>query len=247
VSTLPHLEGEHVRRGELPVKISMEPILSGAPYAYETVVSDDADGFFAVWACDAGVYPRVKDRRGSFMYILEGDATITDQDGTEHLLTADSVIVLPYGWIGQWDIRTTIRKVYLHSTPVPPFRDGVRPSAFLAADGVLGPLPDGGAVVFDGPDGQCLVQEIPVGDHRVAADDRARFLFVMSGAGSVADGVSGGVSGDVSGDDGEKRQLAAGDVLALPSGWSGLLSVSAPMRRFDVITTPASSSPGERS
>lgn len=223
MTTLAYLDGKHVRQGELPVEISMEPMVSGAPFAYEVVVSDDRDGFFAVWACDAGVYPRVKDHRGSFMYILEGEATITDRDGVSHELTADSAIVLPYGWAGQWDIRRTIRKVYLHSTPVPPFRDGVQPSAFLAAGGVLGPLPDGGAVVFDGPDGRCLIQELPVGEHRIGADGHARFLFVTAGAGSI-----GG------------RHLREGDLLALPSGWAGVLSVTAPMRRFDVITTPAS-------
>ncbi|MBU2667216.1 DUF861 domain-containing protein [Actinoplanes bogorensis] len=224
MSTLPHLDGEHVRKGELPVEISMEPIISGVPFAYEVVVSDDADGFFAVWACDAGVYPRVKDRRGSFMYILEGDATITDQDGTEHVLTADSVIVLPYGWAGQWDIRRTIRKVYLHSTPVAPFRDGVQPSAFLSTEPTLS---GGNAVVFDGPDGHCQVHDLPIGDQRVEADGQARFLFVMSGTGSVT------------GDDGTTRPLTDGDVIALPSGWSGTFTVTSPMRRFDVRTTPA--------
>ncbi|MBM2619382.1 DUF861 domain-containing protein [Actinoplanes sp. LDG1-06] len=208
MSPLPYLDGEHVRRGELPVEISMEPIVSGVPFAYEIVVSDDADGFFAVWACDAGVYPRVKDKRGSFMYILEGDATITDQDGTQHLLTADSVIVLPYGWTGQWDIRETIRKVYVHTTPVPPFRDGVQPSAFLGAEGVLGSLPE---VVFDGPDGQCLVRDVPIGDHTLSKS----FLFVMSGAGSI-----------------DGRALGEGDVLAVPTG---VLTVTAPMRLFEVI------------
>lgn len=215
-----YLDGKHVRQGPLPVEISMEPIVEGAPFAYEIVVSDDRDGFFAVWACDAGVYPRVKDRRGSFMYILEGDATITDQDGTRHHLTADSVVVLPYGWAGQWDIRRTIRKVYLHSTPVAPFRSGVQPSAFLDAAGVLS---TGETVVFDGPDGTCLVHDIPPGEHRIEADGRARFLFVMSGAGSV-----------------DGRSLGEGDVIALPSGWSGVLTVTAPMRRFDVLTNALS-------
>ncbi|GAA2631252.1 cupin domain-containing protein [Paractinoplanes durhamensis] len=210
MSDLPFLDGAHVRGGELPVEISMEPRLAGAPFAYETVVSDDADGFFAVWACDAGVYPRVKDRRGSFMYILEGDATITDQDGTQHLLTADSVIVLPYGWAGQWDIRKTIRKVYVHTTPVPPFRAGVQPSVFGTEPGLI----------FDGPDGQCLLHNVPAGPEVVPDDGRARFLYVISGAGSVG-----------------SRQLAAGDVLALPSGWSGVIEVTAPMRRFDVLTS----------
>ena len=57
----------------------MEPIVSGAESAFEDVLLDDANGFFAVWACDAGVYPRHKDRRGSFMYLLEGGGSIVDE------------------------------------------------------------------------------------------------------------------------------------------------------------------------
>ena len=205
MTSLPYLDGAHVRGGDLPVEISMEPIIEGVPYAYEIVVSDDANGFFAVWACDAGVYPRVKDKRGSFMYILSGDATITDQDGTQHVLTADSVIVLPYGWVGRWDIRRTIRKAYVHTTPVPPFREGVQPSAFLGT-----PL-DGPALVFDGPDGQCRISDLEPGDHELSG----RFLYVMSGAGSI-----------------DGRDLAEGDVIAVPTG---VLTVTDPMRLFEVI------------
>jgi uncharacterized cupin superfamily protein len=96
------LDAEQVRRGPLPEVVSMEPILEGVPFAHEKTVFDGADGFFAIWACGAGVFPRVKDKRGSFMYILSGDATIVDQDGTSHELTADSALVLPFGWVGTW-------------------------------------------------------------------------------------------------------------------------------------------------
>jgi uncharacterized cupin superfamily protein len=111
------LDAHQVLAGPLPEEVSMEPVIEGVPFAYEKTVFDGADGFFAIWACDAGVFPRVKDRRGSFMYIISGEATITDRDGTSHELTAGSVIALPYGWVGTWDIRRTIRKLYVHSTP----------------------------------------------------------------------------------------------------------------------------------
>ena len=113
------LDAAQVLRGPLPEVVSMEPILEGVPFAHEKTVFDGADGFFAIWACGAGVFPRVKDKRGSFMYILSGDATIVDEDGTSHELTADSVLVLPFGWVGTWHIRETIRKVYLHTDSGP--------------------------------------------------------------------------------------------------------------------------------
>ncbi|HEY0700789.1 MAG TPA: cupin domain-containing protein, partial [Micromonospora sp.] len=102
----------------LPDRVSNAPVTAGAAYATEAVVFDGPDGRCAVWECAPGVFPRVKDERASFMYVLSGEATVTDADGTAHELTAGSVLVLPYGWVGQWDIRTTIRKVYVHTTPI---------------------------------------------------------------------------------------------------------------------------------
>ncbi|MBF4160721.1 cupin domain-containing protein [Nocardioides acrostichi] len=222
----PYLDGASVLHGELPIEIDMSPITFGAPYAYEEVVSDAADGFFAVWACDAGVYPRHKDRRGSFMYFTEGAGNIVDWDGTTHELTPGSILVLPYSWMGHWDIRETIRKVYVHSTPVPPLPVEPVPCTFVDAETVAGPLPEGGLVAFDGPDGSCLVTEVPEGQSRYDADEHARFLHLISGAAQVL------------GDDGTVLTLDAGSVVALNAGWSGVLSVTSPLRLLTVITTP---------
>ncbi|MEU5722522.1 cupin domain-containing protein [Micromonospora sp. NPDC047738] len=234
------LDATAVLDGPLPVEISMEPILQGAPFAYERVLYDAAGTFFAVWACDAGIYPRVKDKRGSFMYIISGEATITDEDGTSHELTAGSVIVLPYGWVGAWDIRETIRKVYLHTTPVPPYRAGVQPSAFLAAADVLErdlpvPVSTGGAawappvaetVVFDGADGRCAVQEHGPGVFRRAAAEGASYLYVISGEATVTDA------------DGTTHELTAGSAVALPDGWAGTWDIRTPIRTVHVDTAP---------
>ncbi|MCW2750546.1 MAG: cupin [Aeromicrobium sp.] len=215
-------DADAVVAGPLPIEISMEPIISGAPFAYEDVLLDGPDGFFAVWACDAGVYPRVKDRRGSFMYLLSGAGTITDQDGTVHELTADSILLLPYGWIGHWDIRETIRKVYLHTWPVSPFREGVQPSVFVSTD----ELAERELVVFDGPDGLCVVREIAPGVAPDQADDEAVFLYVISGEATVTD------------QNGTAHELSAGSALAMPTGWSGSWDVRTTLRVLDIRSTP---------
>jgi uncharacterized cupin superfamily protein len=219
-------DAEAVLNGPLPIEISMAPIISGAPFAYEDVLLDGQDGYFAVWACDAGVYPRVKDRRGSFMYVLSGSGTITDEDGTVHELTADSVLLLPYGWIGRWDIRETIRKVYLHTWPVPPFREGVQPSVLVSTE----ELAVGEPVVFDGPDGLCVVREIAPGTAPAQAPDEAAFLYVVSGEATVTDA------------DGTAHELTAGTALAMPTGWSGTWDVRTTLRVLDIRSTPHSES-----
>jgi uncharacterized cupin superfamily protein len=218
------LDAEQVRRGPLPEVVSMEPILEGVPFAHEKTVFNGADGFFAIWACGAGVFPRVKDKRGSFMYILSGHATIVDQDGTSHELTADSVLVLPFGWVGTWHIRETIRKVYLHTTPEPPLPTAVVASAFLSADRVLA---DADTVIFDGPDGRCDIRSRAPGQYPRAPDGHGFFAFILAGDGFLVGG------------DGSRRELSPGGVIALPSGWSGTWDIRRPFRAFCVRSTPA--------
>jgi uncharacterized cupin superfamily protein len=212
-----------VRRGPLPAEVSMEPVTSGAPFAREDVLLDQNGEFFAVWACDSGVYPRVKDKRGSFMYLLEGAGTIVDDDGTTHKLTPDSVLILPFGWSGHWNITQTVRKVYVHTTPVPPFRAGTQPATFVKA------LDLGDQVIFDGPDGRCATATIPPGVQDEVGQRRARFTYVLAGEASVAAA------------DGRTLGLTAGCAIGFPAGWSGTWNVRTPLRTFDVFSTPAAS------
>jgi len=212
-----------VLRGPLPAEISMAPVVSGAPFAREDVLLDEAGQFFAVWACDAGIYPRVKDKRGSFMYLLDGAGTIEDDSGITHQLAPDSVLILPFGWSGHWNISQTVRKVYVHTTPVPPFRPGIQPATFVSAPD----LARGDQVIFDGPDGRCAVSTMVPGVHGSAGHDRARFTHVLAGEASVTDA------------HGRGRELTAGCAIGFPGGWSGTWTVRAPLRTFDVFATPA--------
>jgi uncharacterized cupin superfamily protein len=216
------LDAAQVLRGPLPEEISMAPIIEGVPLAHERKVFDGAEGLFAIWACGPGVFPRVKDKRGSFMYIISGDATIVDEDGTSHELTADSVLVLPFGWAGTWHIRETIRKVYLHTTPAPPLPGTVVASAFLGAEQVLTD-----AVVFDGPDGRCDISSREPGQYPWAEDEHGFFAFVLAGDGFLV------------GHDGARHELTPGSVIALPSGWSGTWDIRRSLRAFCVRSTPA--------
>ena len=42
-----------------------------------------------------------------------GLATISDADGTSHRVVPGTVVVLPKGWSGRWDIHETVRKLYV--------------------------------------------------------------------------------------------------------------------------------------
>jgi uncharacterized cupin superfamily protein len=214
-------DADSVRRGQLPTEVSMAPVAGGTQVAHEDVIADTGQEFFAVWACDAGVYPRVKDRRGSFMYLLNGAGQIVDADGTSHELAGNSILILPFGWSGHWNITQTVRKVYVHTTPVPPIRPGVQPSSFVSA----AELSAGDRVVFDGPDGLCTVQTTAPGLHQEAGAGRPRFSYVIAGEAIVTD--ASGIS----------REVTAGSAITLPLGWSGSWHVRTPLRTFDVFST----------
>lgn len=219
-------DADSVLRGPLPTEVSMAPVISGAPFAIEDVIADTGHEFFAVWACDAGVYPRVKDKRGSFMYLLDGAGQIVDADGTTHELAGNSILILPFRWSGRWNITRTVRKVYVHTTPAPPFRVGVQPSRFASA----ADLDSGDRVVFDGPDGLCTVQTTAPGVHEEVSAGRARFSYVIAGEASVT-----GVGG--TGASGESQELTAGSAITIPRGWSGAWHVRTALRTFDVFSS----------
>jgi uncharacterized cupin superfamily protein len=224
-------DADSVLSGLLPTEVSMAPVTSGAPFAIEDVIADTGHEFFAVWACDAGVYPRVKDKRGSFMYLLDGAGQIVDADGTTHELAGNSILILPFGWSGHWNITRTMRQVYVHTTPAPPFRAGVQPSRFASA----ADLDAGDQVVFDGPDGLCTVQTTAPGVHEEVSSGRARFSYVIAGEASVT-GVGGtGVGG--TGASGVSQELTAGSAITIPRGWSGAWHVRTALRTFDVFSS----------
>jgi hypothetical protein len=46
------------------------------------------------------------------MTYISGDATIWDEDGTEHRIGPGTSMVVADGWRGRWEIRATLRKTY---------------------------------------------------------------------------------------------------------------------------------------
>jgi len=46
------------------------------------------------------------------MHFVAGEATITDEDGTEHEIGAGVAMMFPDGWRGTWQVRQTVRKTY---------------------------------------------------------------------------------------------------------------------------------------
>ena len=86
---------------------------SGDPQVSTTGISDKDGVKVGVWECTPGGWPVVNRPDCEVAHILKGRATITDASGETRQLLAGSVIVLPKGWTGRWDVSETVRKVYV--------------------------------------------------------------------------------------------------------------------------------------
>ncbi len=85
----------------------------GDPQVSAQVIFREGPIHVGVWECKPGGWPIVDRGDTETATIVSGSGTITDADGTEHALVAGSVVTLPKGWSGRWDITETLRKVYV--------------------------------------------------------------------------------------------------------------------------------------
>ena len=95
--------------------IPPETVQSGAPNERGRSLYADQTGQLdaGVWECEPGGWPVVDRPDMEIATILSGSGVITDADGTTHDIAAGSVVTLPKGWTGRWDITKTVRKVYV--------------------------------------------------------------------------------------------------------------------------------------
>ena len=92
---------------------------TGDPQTAGATIYASEDGRIAVgiWECTPGGWA-ISDRPDTeICTILAGRGTIADADGTVHELSVGTVITLPRGWSGRWDIAETLRKAYVVVTP----------------------------------------------------------------------------------------------------------------------------------
>jgi len=85
----------------------------GDPQVSAHVLTDDGSIQVGVWECTPGGWSIVDRTDSETATIISGKGVITDADGPELQLGPGSVVTLPKGWSGRWDITETLRKVYV--------------------------------------------------------------------------------------------------------------------------------------
>lgn len=86
---------------------------SGDPQVSIRELSNQAGIAVGIWECQPGGWPVVNRPDCEVATILSGKGVITDDDGRETPISENSVVTLPKGWSGRWDIHETVRKVYV--------------------------------------------------------------------------------------------------------------------------------------
>lgn len=99
--------------GDLPSTGLRSGADSGEPMTWTLVLHDAPPINCGIWECTPGGWTITNRPNTEIIHVLRGRARITDADGSVRHLGAGSVVVLPAGWSGRWDIDETIRKVYV--------------------------------------------------------------------------------------------------------------------------------------
>ncbi len=86
---------------------------SGTPETSAREISSGNGIDVGVWECTPGGWAIENRPNTEVCSIVSGTGVITDADGTKRQLMPGSVLTLPKGWSGRWDITSTLRKVYI--------------------------------------------------------------------------------------------------------------------------------------
>jgi hypothetical protein len=107
-----------VRMTSCPINPSW--VIEGAPVARNFVLSQSLDGSATslLWDCTKGVFNWYYDIDET-VYVLEGGAVITGDDGVEHRIGSGDHVLFRAGSHAVWRVDEYIRKVAFCRSPVP--------------------------------------------------------------------------------------------------------------------------------
>lgn len=104
---------DRLRALELGEFVARTPATEGEPAEASVALYEDATIAIGVWECTPGRFPTAKQGIGELMCIIGGSGTLTASDGTAHPFADGTVLLTPDGWTGEWEVRETVRKLYV--------------------------------------------------------------------------------------------------------------------------------------
>jgi uncharacterized cupin superfamily protein len=108
------LLSEQVNGVQWPELVSMPDtrVVFGQPTHSTIVISDEDNIQLGFWRGTPGAF--TTDHAGylEFVYIVEGSGRLVADDGTIEELSPGKAVVMPFNWVGRWEIEETITKVF---------------------------------------------------------------------------------------------------------------------------------------
>lgn len=99
---------ERELRPDKPLAVtSGDPTASGLELYRDDVVE------CGLWEVTPGEFAGENSGFGEHMHVLCGEATVTSEDGTTVELRPGISFVARPGWRGRWNVRETVRKIYV--------------------------------------------------------------------------------------------------------------------------------------
>ena len=65
------------------------------------------------WECSPGTFTATRDGVHEICYVVAGRASLRDAEGTVSEVGPGSVLVLPAGWQGTWEVHEPIEKMFV--------------------------------------------------------------------------------------------------------------------------------------
>ena len=78
--------------------------------------SDDEKFFAGEWEAEPGCWS-IRYTENEFCQIVSGHSILRDSDGNEHPLKTGDNLTIPAGFVGEWEVVETTRKIYVIYEP----------------------------------------------------------------------------------------------------------------------------------
>ncbi|MNM21636.1 Cupin domain protein [compost metagenome] len=91
---------------------SAEVLLSVTPQAWSEVGFEQGALRIGVWACEPYQRRQVQPGYSELMHIIDGQLTLTEENGARHTVAAGETLVVPAGVTNAWASQALVRKVY---------------------------------------------------------------------------------------------------------------------------------------
>jgi uncharacterized cupin superfamily protein len=88
-------------------------VIDGDPRASVLELYRDEVAECGVWEVTPGRFAGQNPGFGEHMQVVRGEATVTSDDGTTVELRPGVSFVARPGWRGHWEVRKTVRKIYV--------------------------------------------------------------------------------------------------------------------------------------